>query len=92
MLEFIILQFYVWLNYSPLWLVWMEYLENYDYVANSGQATILLRNNGEHFEFIFVLHLMKSILGDHKWFVTSFIEKDKDLENAMELVTFAKER
>ncbi|XP_012843386.1 PREDICTED: zinc finger MYM-type protein 1-like [Erythranthe guttata] len=70
----------------------LEYLANNgDDVAHCGQATILLRNI-ECFEFAFVLHLMRSVLGITNDLSQALQKKDQDLANAMKLVTFAKDR
>ncbi|XP_012851433.1 PREDICTED: zinc finger MYM-type protein 1-like [Erythranthe guttata] len=70
----------------------LEYLANNgDDVAHCGQATILLRNI-ECFEFTFVLHLMRSVLGITNDLSQALQKKDQDLANAMKLVTFAKDR
>ncbi|KAL7149365.1 hypothetical protein ABFS83_05G035300 [Erythranthe nasuta] len=70
----------------------LEYLaSNGDDVAHCGQATILLRNI-ECFEFAFVLHLMRSVLGITNDLSQALKKKDQDLANAMKLVTFAKDR
>ncbi|KAL7120128.1 hypothetical protein ACP275_02G104400 [Erythranthe tilingii] len=70
----------------------LRYLANNgDDVAHCGQATILLRNI-ECFEFAFVLHLMRSVLGITNDLSQALQKKDQDLGNAMKLVTFAKDR
>ncbi|XP_012850138.1 PREDICTED: zinc finger MYM-type protein 1-like [Erythranthe guttata] len=70
----------------------LEYLANNgDVVAHYGQATILLRSI-ECFEFAFVLHLMRSVLGITNDLSQALQKKAQDLANAEKLVTFAKDR
>ncbi|XP_012851943.1 PREDICTED: zinc finger MYM-type protein 1-like [Erythranthe guttata] len=70
----------------------LEYLENNsDDVSHCGQASMLLRNI-VCFEFAFVLHLMRSILGITNDLSQALQRKDQDLANAMKLVIFAKDR
>ncbi|KAL7119944.1 hypothetical protein ACP275_02G092900 [Erythranthe tilingii] len=70
----------------------LEYFKNNsDDVSHWGQASMLLRNI-VCFEFAFVLHLMRSILGITNDLSQALQRKDQDLANAMKLVTFAKDR
>ncbi|KAL7150076.1 hypothetical protein ABFS83_05G084200 [Erythranthe nasuta] len=70
----------------------LEYLENNsEDVSHCGQASMLLRTI-VCFEFTYVLHLMRSILGITNDLSQALQRKDQDLANAMKLVIFSKDR
>ncbi|XP_074323429.1 uncharacterized protein LOC141660349 [Apium graveolens] len=70
----------------------LEYVENYGTLSNQRSDANDLLDVIQYFEFGFLLHLMKNVLGITNELSQALQRKDQDLLNAMDLVKAAKIR
>ncbi|XP_074324622.1 uncharacterized protein LOC141661498 isoform X1 [Apium graveolens] len=70
----------------------LEYVENYGILSNQRSDANDLLDVIQYFEFGFLLHLMKNVLGITNELSQALQRKDQDLLNAMDLVKAAKIR
>lgn len=69
----------------------LEIIENEGIAEQRGQAYALL-NSLQSFEFVFILHLMKKVMGITNALSEALQRKDQDIINAMNLVKISKEQ